>query len=209
MIYDITRTLSKTSPVWPGDTPFEARQLWSLADGQSVNLFTLTLSPHTSTHADAFYHFVQDGETPAQMPLEPYLGTARVVTVAKADGPLVPDDFAHVDLNGTQRLLVHSPVSALDDTQWPETYPYLSPELVDWLADKGVILIGMDSPSMDALTSTDLPGHHALRRHNIANLEFLSLQDVPDGVYELIALPLKMDGVCGSPVRAVLRTQAP
>ena len=79
-------------------------------------------------------------------------------------------------------------------------------ELVDWLAEMHYRLIGLDSPSVDALDSKELPCHHALWRHKIVNLESLLLRDVPDGAYELIALPLKLDLVCGSPVRAVLRS---
>lgn len=206
MIYDITRTVSTRTAVWPGDAPFSKQFVLRLDDGQSVNLTTLTLSPHTGSHADAYYHYEPDGAYPARMPLESYIGPARVVTVDQRDGPLHPGNFAHIDLTGTRRLLIHSHVSALEDDQWPDEFPYLSVELIEWLSQLGVLLIGLDSPSVDAFTSTDLPCHHALRQFGMVNLETLYLRDVPDGVYQLIALPLKLDGVCGSPVRAVLRT---
>ena len=206
MIYDITRTVSTRTAVWPGDTPFSKQFVFRLDEGKSVNLTTLTFSPHTGSHADAYYHYDVDGAYPAGMPLDSYIGPARVVTVVRRDGPLRPDDFAQVDLAGTRRLLIHSHVSDLEDDRWPEEFPYLSVELIEWLARLGVVLIGLDSPSVDAFTSTDLPCHHALRRVNMVNLEILYLRDVPDGLYELIALPLKLDGVCGSPVRAILRT---
>lgn len=205
MLYDITRTVSPTTAVWPGDTPFSAQHMLRRAEGASVNLTTLTVSAHTGTHADAYYHYEDEAAYPAQMPLEAYIGPARVVTVARRDGPLTPADFAQVALAGAQRLLIHSHVSALADDEWPAEFPYLSPELIDWLAALDIRLIGLDSPSVDALDSTDLPCHHALRRYKMVNIETLCLRDVPDGDYELIALPLKLDGVCGSPVRAILR----
>lgn len=205
-IYDITRTVSTTTHVWPGDTPFSAAHLLRLDEGASVNLTTLTLSAHTGTHADAYYHFERGGLHPAAMPLDAYWGRARVVTVAKRAGPLYPADFEHVDLKESQRLLLHSWVSDLADHQWPEEFPYLSLALIDWLAGLEIRLIGLDSPSVDAFDSKDLPCHHALARHKMVNLETLLLRGVPDGVYELAALPLKLDGVCGSPVRALLRT---
>ncbi|MFW5772610.1 MAG: cyclase family protein [Phototrophicaceae bacterium] len=205
-IYDITRTITTESCVWPGDTPFSFEHGLRLDAGDSVNLTTITLSPHTGTHADAYYHYEPDGSHPAQMPLDAYIGPARVVRVARPDGPLTPADFDHVDLTGAQRLLVRSHVSDLDDRTWPELFPYLSVELVEWLAGLGVVLAGLDSPSVDALDSTTLPCHHALHRHGMVNLESLCLRDVPDGAYELIALPLRLGQVCGSPVRAVLRT---
>ncbi len=205
-IYDITRTVSPTTHVWPGDSPFSAVHVLRKTEGSSVNLTTLTLSAHTGTHADAYYHYADDGAHPSEMPLEAYIGPARVVTVAKRQGPLLPDDFKHVSLEKAERLLVHSWVSNLSDDQWPEIFPYLSLELLDWLAALEIRLIGLDSPSVDAFDSKDLPCHHAIRRHKMVNLETLFLRDVPDGDYELFALPLKLDGVCGSPVRAVLRT---
>lgn len=206
MLYDITRSVTSTLQVWPGDIPYSAAHVLRLAEGHSVNLTTLTLSAHTGTHADAYYHYTADGDHPATMPIDAYIGRAKVVTVTKQDGPLLPDDFQKVDLTGGERLLIHSHVSNLDDRQWPEKFPYLSPELISWLASLHFRLIGLDSPSVDAFDSKELPCHHTLRANNMVNLETLLLRDVPDGDYELIALPLKLDGACGSPVRAVLRT---
>ncbi|RPJ00651.1 MAG: kynurenine formamidase, partial [Chloroflexi bacterium] len=94
------------------------------------------------------------------------------------------------------------------DNTWPEDFPYPTVELVDWLAAQGVVLLGLDSPSMDAFDSRDLPCHHRLLEQGMVHLETLCLAGVPDGVYELIAFPLKIAGVCGSPVRAVLRASA-
>jgi arylformamidase len=195
--------------VWPGDSPFSAVHVLRKSEGAWVNLTTLTLSAHTGTHADAYYHYADDGAHPAAMPLEAYIGPARVVTVEKRHGPLLPDDFKHVSLEGAERLLIRSWVSDLNDDQWPEMFPYLSLELIDCLEGLNIRLIGLDSPSVDAFDSQDLPCHHAIRRHGMVNLETLILRDVADGDYELVALPLKLDGVCGSPVRAILRTVWP
>lgn len=206
MLYDITRNVAPDTHVWPGDSPYEAKRILRKEDGSSVNLTTLTLSAHTGSHADAYYHYTVDGSTIGRMPLDAYLGRARVVTVEKQNGPLYPDDFRHVAMTGAQRLLVHSHVSDLPDQLWPEAFPYLSVELIEWLAGHAIRLIGLDSPSVDAFDSKALPCHHALKAHGMVNLESLLLRDVPDGDYELIALPLKLDLACGSPVRAVLRT---
>lgn len=205
MIYDITRTITPETKVWPGDTPYSIKPVLRLEDGNSVNLTTITFSAHTGTHADAYYHYAADGEHPAQMPLAAYIGPARVVSVSREEGPLTIEDFQPDTLENAQRLLIKSVVSNLDDDEWPEQIPYLSVALIDTLAARGVVLIGLDSPSVDAFDSTDLPCHHALRRNNMANLESLMLRDVPDGDYELIALPLKLNKACGSPVRAILR----
>lgn len=205
-LYDITRTVTPALAVWPGDAPFTYTHALRKSDGHSVNLTTLTLSAHTGTHADAPYHYDDAGAHPAALPLHRYLGSAHVVTLARRAGGIVPADLAGRDLSGMERLLLHTWVSALPDAQWAgEDFPYPTVELVDWLAARGVLLLGVDMPSVDAYHSRTLDCHHRLHAHGIAHLETLCLKDVPDGVYELIALPLKLDGVCGSPVRAVLR----
>lgn len=206
MIYDITRTISPSLRVWPGDTPYSLRHALRLADGHAVNLTTLTFSAHTGTHADAYYHFEPEGAHPAAMPLDAYLGRARVVTVSRRDGPLGLDDFSPGSLEGVQRLLIHSWVSDLPDDRWPDAFPYLSVPLIAHLAAQGARLIGLDSPSVDAFDSTELTCHHTLSHYKIVNIEMLQLRGVPDGDYELAALPLKLEGACGSPVRAALRT---
>jgi arylformamidase len=204
MIYDITRTIRPSLAVWPGDTRFVAQHLARIAEGAPVNLTTMTLSTHTGTHADAPYHYDADGDHPVALPLAAYIGPARVVQVTRRDGPLVPDDLPELPV-GVERVLIRSHVSDLPDSTWPAEFPYLSVPLIEWLAGLGMRLIGLDSPSVDDLNSQTLPCHHALRAAGMVNLETLSLRDVPVGDYELIALPLKLDGVCASPVRAILR----
>lgn len=207
-LIDISRTLNPTIAVWPGDTPFAIETVLAIADGATVNLTTLTLSAHTGTHADAPFHFAADGATLEQVDLTPYWGPAQVVTVSRQAGMLAPGDFAHVDLGRAPRLLVRSQASSQDPTIFPEEIVYPGPELIAVLAQHGIVLYGADAPSMDAIDSATLPGHHALRRHGIAILEGLDLRNAPDGIYELVAFPLKIAGGDGSPVRAVLRTGA-
>jgi arylformamidase len=204
-IYDVTRILNPKLAVWPGDIPFSAQSLLNMKTGASINLTTLTLSSHTGTHADAPYHFTRDGSTIEKAPLEAYLGPATVVTVQREEGPLVPADFPGLDWSQVRRLLVHSRASDEPAKLFPTRFVYPSPELVDFMAEYNLLLFGSDAPSMDHMESKTLPGHNALRNRGIAILEGLLLSGVPDGVYELIALPLKIEGGDGSPVRAVLR----
>lgn len=203
-IYDITRTISPSLAVWPGDAPFSFQQVLDKKSGNSVNLTTLTMSAHVGSHADAPWHYDDDGEHPDQMPLEKYVGAAHVITIERREGGIVPADFDGHDLSGMQRLLIHTWVSDLPDSQWPHDFPYPTVELIDWLATKGIVLLGVDMPSVDRFDDEQLPCHHRLYHHGIVNLETLKLKDVPDGVYQLIALPLKLQSVCASPVRAVL-----
>lgn len=204
MIYDLSPVLRPDTPVWPGDTAFQSRLTWAIADGASVNLSALTTTPHLGSHADAPFHTEPRGEGISEMPLERYLGPCRVIKVPNQ--PLI--ELRHVegiDLTNPARILFKSE-SVRDRRTFPERFTALSPEVAALLAERGVLLVGMDTPSVDPFDSKTLDAHHALFRGNVAILEGLVLDGVPEGVYELIALPLRMAGLDASPVRAVLRT---
>lgn len=205
-LIDISRPLTGVTAVWPRSQPFTLTTVLSLQNGDSVNFSNLLLNAHTGTHVDAPYHFTDTGQTIEQLDLRPFWGTAQLVTISNTVRPLTPADFAAHDLSLAPRLLVHSPLSDLPLNQFPTDCHYPSPELADFLAQHGIILYGTDAPSMDALDSKTLPGHHALHHHHIAILEGLALANVPDGLYELSALPLNIVGGDGSPVRAILRS---
>jgi arylformamidase len=204
MLYDLSPTIRPETPVWPGDTPFQTRLSWSLAEGASVNLSSITTTPHLGSHADAPFHTEPRGEGMAEMPLDRYLGPCRVVRVPPQ--PLIePRHLEGIDLSNPRRLLFRSE-SVRDRRSFPERFTALSPELAALLVEKGILLVGMDTPSVDPFDSKTLDAHHALFRGGVAVLEGLMLDGVPEGVYELIALPLRLAGLDASPVRAVLRT---
>jgi arylformamidase len=165
---------------------------------------TLTLSPHTGAHADAPLHYGDEGAAIGAVPLEPYLGRCRVIH-AIGCGPLV--QWAHLqhalhDL--PPRVLVRTYAKAPLD-HFDTALPAYAPETVERLAALGVQLIGIDSASIDPADSKALASHQVIRRHGLRVLENLLLDDVPEGDYELIALPLKLTAACASPVRAILR----
>lgn len=204
MLYDLSPTIKPELPVWPGDTPFSSRLSWSIAQGASVNLSAITTTPHLGSHADAPFHTEPRGEGMADMPLDRYLGPCRVIRVPPQ--PLIePRHVDGFDLTNPGRILFKTE-SVRDRRIFPERFTAISPELAALLAEKGVLLVGMDTPSVDPFDSKTLDAHHALFRGGTAILEGLVLDGVPEGVYELIALPLKMAGLDASPVRAVLRS---
>ena len=205
MYLDISRALKAGMAVWPGDTAYAMKQTMAIVQGESVNLTTLTLSAHTGSHVDAPLHFVAGGAAVDELDLTPYWGMVQVVTVVKPGGPLFPVDFSEYDLGRAPRLLVRSPASISDPHVFPEQFVYPSPVLADYLGRLGLILYGTDAPSMDPADSKTLAGHQALQRNHIAILEWLDLSQAADGFYELVALPLKITGGDGSPVRAVLK----
>lgn len=203
-LYDISRPITPALAVWPGDTSYSTRPVLRISNGDSVNLTTLTLSAHTGTHADAPYHFLEEGRKINQVRLEAYLGAAHVADFSDVSGPLTLAHLERVRLAEVERLLIRTRCSELPDAQWPEDIVFPTVETARFLASQGVKLFGTDCPSVDPLDSKTLDAHKALHAGGIAILEGLLLKGVAPGRYELIALPLKLDGD-GSPVRALLR----
>ncbi len=204
MIYDISLPLDPSLACWPGDAPFRLEWTLRKTAGASVNLSQLSSSVHNGTHADAPIHFDDAGSTVEALPLSFYLGPARVVDVRGRD-VIRRADLEAVDWARSPRALLRTGAWT-DHSRFPDAIPVLDGDVPGWLHAQGVVLVGLDVPSVDTLDSKTLPNHHALGRHGICILESLHLSEVPEGVYELIALPLKLVGADGSPVRAVLRT---
>jgi arylformamidase len=206
VIRDISVEVRVGTPEWPGDAPFECGWTARIADGASVNLSRVGGSPHVGTHADAPLH-VHDGWLASDaLPLEPFLGTAFVMDVSGAPaGPLSidPDDAR---LAGVERLLLRTG-RCIADGSFPAEWPVLDSRTAATLAERGLRLFGIDSPSVDARHSTRLEVHHALFAGGAFVLENLDLREVSEGSYELIALPQRLVGLDAAPVRAVLRTR--
>jgi arylformamidase len=207
-ILDISRPVVAGIPVWPGDTPYEYRRAWKIGGGCPVNVGTVTMSLHTGAHTDAPYHFDDAGAPISDVDLSKYMGPCVVVRTKPGRGGLTPDDLpagAEGAIRDARRLLVRT--YDVRPTQFDEHLRHLTPALADWLADRGVVLVGLDSDSMDAFDSKELPSHHRLAARGVAILEGIDLSAVEPGVYDLVALPLRLVGADASPVRAVLVTR--
>jgi len=204
MIYDISPLVDSDIAVWPGDTPYSAEDMLRIEDGESVHLSTIKLSCHTGAHADAPCHYAAGAPGIDAANLEQYLGPCVLLDVRPEIHAIGVADLGDLDLSGAPRVLFRTRENA-DRTVFPAPLTHLTVELIDWLAERECVLIGLDSPSVDAFDSKDLPCHKALLRHQIVNLECLALGGVAPGRYELIALPLRLAGRDASPVRAILR----
>ncbi|HYG58553.1 MAG TPA: arylformamidase [Symbiobacteriaceae bacterium] len=203
-VYDISHPLCNATAHWPGDEPFRLEPTAALAAGDSVNLSRISLSPHNGTHADAPYHYDEGGLRMDQVPVERYIGPARLIAL-EGRRLITEADLRGVDLQGVERVLVRTG-SCTDPTVFNRDFTAFEPAAICYLAQLGVGLIGTDAHSMDPMTSKDLPSHNACREAGMLILENLNLAGVMPGDYELIALPLRLTGADGSPVRAVLRT---
>ena len=205
-LWDISPPVAAGSPVFPGDTAFSLCWSATLSAECPVYVSTLTLSPHTGAHADAPLHYSAGGAAVGALDLAPFLGPCRVIH-AIGCGPLVRwQHLAHALADLAQlppRVLVRTYARA--PTGWDADLAGFDPDTVARLADAGVLLIGIDTASIDPAASKTLPSHQVIRQRQLRVLENLVLDAVPEGDYELIALPLKLTTADASPVRAVLR----
>lgn len=205
-LIDISRPVHSGMPVWPGDTPADFRLVATIPQGSAVNVGRLTMSIHTGTHADAPFHYNDAGAKIDELPVGAFVGPARVVDV-RGHAIITTALLAAHDFSATPRVLFKSD-SWPDPAVFPPDWPLMAADVPAWLTARGVQLVGLDVPSVDHLRSKDLPIHHACDAAGLLILENLDLRAAAPGVYELIALPLKIRGGDGSPLRAVLRTLA-
>ena len=202
-LYDITPPITEALAVWPGDTPLSREVLLDMAKGDNLTLSTLHATVHLGAHADGPNHYGLDAHSIGEQALEIYIGPCQVIHVDVKRSARV--ELSHINQPiETERVLLGTG-SYPDPTKFNEDFAGLSPALVDDLHDKGVKLVGIDTPSVDVFASKDLPAHQRFLAHDMAILEGLVLKDVPSGMYELIALPLRLMDFDASPVRAVLR----
>jgi arylformamidase len=200
MIYDITPSITPKLAVWPGDTPPSREVLCDMARGDNITLSTLRATVHLGAHADGPNHYGQDAADISERDISLYLGPCQVVRAGAKRRERVRID---VEVVAERFLLATGTYPNADE--FSEDFAAYDPEFIAELHDRGVRLIGIDTPSIDLFDSKDLPSHKMVLKHDMAILEGLDLKDVPEGVYELIALPLKLVGFDASPVRAVLR----
>jgi arylformamidase len=203
-IWDISPAVHPQAPVFPGDTPYSQQWCATIGPGCPVNVSAITLSPHVGAHADAPLHYDAAGASIGTVDLDAFLGPCRVIH-AMGCGPLIEwRHIAHaITVDLPARVLVRTYEKAPD--AWDPDLAAYAPETVARLADLGVKLIGIDTASIDPATSKTLDSHMVIRQRGLRVLENLVLDEVAEGDYELIALPLKLTEADASPVRAVLR----
>ena len=203
-IWDISPPINALSPVFPGDTCYAQQWVANIAPGCPVNVSAITLSPHVGAHADAPLHYDPVGQAIGELPLDAFIGPCRVIH-AIGCGPLVAwEHIEHALKDLPERVLVRV-YDRMPQEAFDADLPAFAPETVARLADLGVKLIGIDSASIDPADSKPLPSHQVIRQRGLRVLENLLLDEVPEGDYELIALPLKFTTADASPVRAILR----
>ncbi|MCH7321836.1 arylformamidase [Solibacillus sp. MA9] len=202
MWIDITQTMKKGMPNWPGDTPFSFEIAYTKQQTGSVNIGKIETSLHTGTHADAPFHFDNNGPTIDQLDVNTFIGDCLVID-CRPHSIISAAFLQAIDFQGVQRILLKT-VDRISDC-FPQHIPIIDAEVAALLKERGVFLLGVDNPSVDSLTSKEVQAHHALYAHQIQIIEGLDLSCIEPGLYDFIALPLKIEGADGAPVRAVIR----
>ena len=202
--WDISPAIAAGIPVWPGDSEYSSETTWQIADGCPVKVSKITMSTHTGAHCDAPSHYDADGKAIDEVNLQTYIGPCRVIHCIGVN--VVEPHHIAAQLRGTPARVLLRTYQTAPHMRWDEDFPSIHPSTIDLLAQNGVRLIGIDSPSLDPQESKSLDSHLSVKRHQMAILEGIVLDEVAAGDYELIALPLKLAGLDASPVRAILRS---
>lgn len=202
-VWDISPVIHSATAVFPGDKSFQREVSLDFKKGHHLVLSSISTTVHVGAHTDAPNHYHAKGESIEKRALDYYLGAAQVVKVSVPKG-------GRIDLKTwgkrevlAPRVLFHTGTFPNPD-QWNGDFAALSKEVIDFLASKKVKLVGIDTPSIDPADDKILESHHAVFEHNLAVLEGIVLSSVPEGVYNLVALPLPIQEADASPVRAVL-----
>jgi arylformamidase len=203
-LIDISPPLRVGMGVFPGDAAYQVSQTFTIGPGCPVNVGSIAMSTHCGAHADAPLHYDARGASIDKLELGDFIGPARVID-ARGAGPLCQFEEIASALDGAPPRLLFRLMERPDPMLWPTGFRALAAEAIEQMAARGTRLIGVDVPSVDPETSKDLPSHMACNRHDIRIVENLMLADVAPGDYELIALPLKLQGLDAAPLRAVLR----
>lgn len=202
-IIDISPEISSQLAVFPGDTPFQQKVIFDCQKGDSFGLSSFQTTPHLGAHTDAPNHYGSSGLGISERSLDYYYGVCQVVHVQLARGQRILPEHLKQKTISAPRVLFRTD-SFPNPQVWNDDFNALSPDAIDWLGERDVILVGIDTPSVDLSKDKILSTHHSIEKKNMAILEGIVLSHVDEGLYTLIALPLKMKGLDASPVRAVL-----
>jgi arylformamidase len=205
--YDITLPIHDGMITFPEDPDVRVQPHSRIAEGDDANVSALSFGSHTGTHVDAPSHFIDDGRTVDRLPLEDLVGPARVVRIDDDVRAIGEEHLRQAGIDGETRVLLRTRNAALlHRDEFDQDYAYLTPGAARFLARTGVRLVGTDYLSVEAFDADEPEAHHTLLESEVIIVEGLDLRDVPEGRYELICLPLRLQGLDGAPVRAVLRS---
>lgn len=192
---------------WPGDPECHIKRVVSMDEGAVCNLTHLSMSAHTGTHMDAPRHFIADGMTMEQMPLEPVIGRCRVFELLDCGDQITVDDLKKLKIAPRQRVLFKTRNSTRSwaMNEFDKDFVSIRADAAQYLVDQGVVTVGVDYLSIGGFNKDGVETHQIMLGAGIWVIEGLNLAEIKSGYYELICLPLKLEGADGAPCRVVLR----
>lgn len=203
MIHDLTLKLHPQIPVYPGNPELTFTPHNQLPQDSS-NITLVQFGTHTGTHIDAPLH-VKAGDIPVdQIPLETLVGTCRILDLSHVTDAVRIEHLQPYDIQPGERILTKTHNSIRGWDTFYDDYVYLHGDAADYLADIGIILYGIDYFSVKQRGSKDTRPHDSLLNNGIPVIEALDFSRVEEGTYNLTALPLPLQGLDGSPIRAIL-----
>jgi arylformamidase len=204
-IYDISVPIRTGGLVYPGNPEIDVSLQQAVAKGAGANVSFVRFGSHTGTHVDAARHFFDDGQTVDKIPLDRLIGRALLLAFPDDLGAVGAADLKKHDLKGETRILLRTRNSALlSQKEFVKDYTYLAPDGAQYLVDNGVELVGIDYLSIEQFHSGHHKTHRTLLEKSVVILEGLDLSIPAPGIYQLICLPLRIEGCDGAPARAVL-----
>ena len=199
---DISPSLSSNAGVFEGDTPYKLNTVMSFQKNDNLMLSSIQMSVHAGAHADAPCHYHADGQSIESRDLNYYMGDCQIIEIKTLMGGLITPELISEEIT-SQRVLFKT--GSYDYSGSFQTdFMAFAPETIKYLASKEVVLVGIDTPSIDPATSKDLKAHSKVYQHDMAILECLDLSQTTQKKYELIAIPMALPGADASPVRAIL-----
>ena len=190
---------------WPGDPPVRIHRVQDIEQGDSHTLSTMSIGSHTGTHIDAPAHFIKGGNTVDCTPLRIMVGKARVLEIKDKESIKVPE-LVQFKVRRGERILFKTRNSALwKSGKFSGDFVFVSPEAAQFLADRGVKLVGVDYLSVGGSRQGGKFQHEVLLNAGVCIIEGLNLSRVAPGNYSLVCLPLRLENGDGAPARAIIK----
>jgi arylformamidase len=203
---DVTVPIKSGMVHWPGDPEIRVERVLSIERGDPANVSHVDMGTHTGTHMDPPFHYVRGGLPLDQMPLDAGIGPARVVEIHDSHS-IKPAELEQHNIREGERILfkTHNSTRGWQTDEFIEDFVFISRQGAQFLADRGVRLVGIDYLSVGGFKEDGDETHHALLENGVWILEGLNLSSIQPGAYELICLPMKILESDGAPARAILR----
>lgn len=193
-------------PIYPGMIRYPGNPSveFKTVRGKSSTLTEFSLGTHTGTHVDAQSHVFETGRSVDKIKLETLIGSCRVLDFSRAQTSITVKELRSKRIQLGERILLKTSNSKRGFKKFYSDYIFVDGDASEYLAERGVTLVGIDALSIKQRGSNDHRPHTVLLKKNVVIVEGLNLRGVSAGRYLLIVMPLNLQGLDGAPARVVL-----